>query len=107
MVATRTQHQQEAQRFADNEPEVDAAGRQVVRMNARPGQSRKTQTPTEAIARLWSQSNDKMREDWLKCFSALLASANDATIPELAALADEAYFEFHARCNPSKFTPNG
>lgn len=107
MVATRHAAMQQQHDLATNDEETDAMGRKIMRMPARPGSARKTQTPSEAIDNLWKNANDKMRQDWLTLYAAILSSGGDQTADELADIADQAYFEFHARCNPSKFNPHG
>lgn len=88
--------------------ERDPLGRKVMRMPSRPGQiQRKTLAPQDVINDLWSKANDKMRSDWLQIFTAILSSGGESTAQEIAAIADECYFEYYARSNPSKFNPAG
>ncbi len=108
MVATNTQHTTQAVERANNgEGETDPQGRKIMRMHSKPGQQRKAQAPTEVISNMWQNATAEMRAQWLQIFTALLSSPTDATVGELANIADEAYFEFHARCNPSKYETRG
>lgn len=104
MVTANGNHMQ--REISAGAEEVDQNGRKIMRMPQRPGgggSSRKTQTAPEVIAGLWSKSNEQMRRDWLALYAAILASGGDQTAEEAAAIADEAYFEFHARSNPSRY----
>lgn len=98
-------------RQIENEDIDPATGKKVMRMPQKPGQQhqRRTLQPSELIASLWEKNDAKMRESWLQIYCSVIASSagQDVTANELAQIADEAYFEFHARSNPSKYSTTG
>lgn len=95
-------------REMQTDKEVSHDGRTIMRMpEGRGKQVRKPKEPAQVINEIWASANDKMRDDWLKIYCAILPSSGEASPRDVAIMADECYFEFYARANPSKYDPQG